>query len=161
MTRLETYENGVLVETTVLPPEPPTVSDALAAAARLVVADKVQADAITAADAPTLAPLFDPWRPGEDVQVGDLRRWGGTLVECLQAHTTQADWTPDATPALWRTYRDPEAETPAGWTQPTGAHDAYNIGDRVTFNGEVYESLIDGNVHSPAAYPDGWQVVTL
>src|SRR5690606_8614415 len=118
---------------------------------------RVQADAITVADAPILAPLFDPWRPGEDVQVGDLRRWGGTLVECLQAHTTQADWTPDATPALWRIYRDPD--TPAEWTQPTGAHDAYSKGARVTFDGQVWESLIDANVHSPAAYPAGWQLV--
>lgn len=151
---------GTLVREEPLPSEPPTVSDALAVAARLVVADKIAAEAITAAEATTLAPLFDPWRPDEAVEVGALRRWDGTLVECLQAHTTQADWTPAATPALWKIYRDPEAETPAEWVQPTGAHDAYSIGDRVTFEGEVYESKIDGNTYSPAAYPAGWQVIT-
>lgn len=46
------------------------------------------------------------------------------------------------------------------WKQPTGAHDAYNTGDRVTFNGQVYESLINGNVWSPADYPAGWQEIT-
>lgn len=38
-------------------------------------------------------------------------------------------------------------------------HDAYNTGDRMTFEGAVYESLIDANVHSPAAYPAGWQLI--
>lgn len=44
------------------------------------------------------------------------------------------------------------------WVQPTGAHDAYKKGDRVTFNGETYESVIDANVWSPSAYPAGWKV---
>ena len=43
------------------------------------------------------------------------------------------------------------------WVQPTGAHDAYQKGDKVRYNGNVYESLIDGNVWSPDAYPAGWQ----
>lgn len=53
---------------------------------------------------------------------------------------------------------DPPA--PADWIQPTGAHDAYNTGDRVTFEGQVYESVIDANTWSPAAYPAGWQLIT-
>lgn len=43
------------------------------------------------------------------------------------------------------------------WVQPTGAHDAYKVGDRVTFEGADYESTIAGNVWSPAAYPQGWR----
>ena len=43
------------------------------------------------------------------------------------------------------------------WVQPTGAHDAYNTGDRVTYNGRVYESTMDGNTWSPDAYPQGWE----
>lgn len=42
------------------------------------------------------------WRPGEDVEVGDRRYYNGAWYVCLQAHTTQADWTPDAVPALWQ-----------------------------------------------------------
>jgi hypothetical protein len=49
--------------------------------------------------------------------------------------------------------------TPDPWVQPTGAHDAYNTGDRVTFEGKVYESLINANTYSPTAYPAGWQEV--
>lgn len=45
----------------------------------------------------------------------------------------------------------------AAWVQPTGAHDAYNIGDKVTFNGHLWESLIDANVWSPTVYPAGWR----
>ena len=44
------------------------------------------------------------------------------------------------------------------WVQPTGAHDAYQTGDKVTYNGQHYVSKIDGNVWSPDAYPPGWEV---
>lgn len=46
------------------------------------------------------------------------------------------------------------------WVQPTGAHDAYNTGDKVTYNSKHYESIIDRNVWSPDTYPAGWQEVT-
>ena len=45
------------------------------------------------------------------------------------------------------------------WVQPTGAHDAYAKGDRVNFNGQDYESLIDGNTWSPSDYPAGWKAI--
>lgn len=54
-----------------------------------------------------------------------------------------------------------EPTAPPIWLQPLGAHDAYNTGDRVTFEGKVYESTIDGNVWSPAAYPAGWTEITV
>lgn len=52
----------------------------------------------------------------------------------------------------------PEPEEWPEWVQPTGAHDAYNTGDKVTYNGKHYTSLLDGNVWSPDAYPDGWEL---
>ena len=54
---------------------------------------------------------------------------------------------------------DPTDEWPE-FVQPTGAHDAYHIGDKITFNGKHYVSLLDGNVWSPAVYPAGWQEQT-
>lgn len=54
----------------------------------------------------------------------------------------------------------PEPEEWPAWVQPTGAHDAYNTGDKVTYNGQHYVSKIDGNVWSPEAYPAGWEVYT-
>lgn len=56
-----------------------------------------------------------------------------------------------------------EEQTPAtnitDFVQPTGAHDAYQIGDKVRYNGQTYESLINGNVWAPDVYPAGWKVV--
>ena len=46
------------------------------------------------------------------------------------------------------------------FVQPTGAHDAYKKGDKITFEGKHYISLIDANVYSPTAYPAGWQEQT-
>lgn len=45
------------------------------------------------------------------------------------------------------------------WVAPTGAHDAYRAGERVTFDGQVWESLIDGNVWSVHVHPQGWMLI--
>ena len=69
----------------------------------------------------------------------------------------------DQTAAGTETGSETETETETTypeWTQPTGAHDAYNVGDVVSYNGKVYKSLIAANVYSPEAYPAGWQEVT-
>lgn len=69
--------------------------------------------------------------------------------------TTPANvWQPGV--SGWREVVDEDAAPPE-WVQPTGGHDAYQTGDQVTFEGAVYESIIDGNVWSPADYPQGWK----
>lgn len=50
-----------------------------------------------------------------------------------------------------------EQPTAPEYRQPSGAHDAYKQGDRVTYNGQAYESTINGNVWAPDAYPQGWK----
>ena len=201
-------------------------------AMRAVIEDSVASlDDETAVTVPS---LFTPWTVGEAVEVGDRRYYAPRLYKAVQAHTTQADWTPDVTPALWAVLGDPgeagtiddpitaargmeyeyglyyfdpedgktylcerigeaeggkiilqylphelieqyfsaaeseETEEPAEpdtgdtypeWVQPTGAHDAYNTGDIVMYNGTAYRSLIDGNVWAPDAYPQGWEAV--
>ena len=74
-------------------------------------------------------------------------------------------WEPTAQSAQWEEIDasgnpvvPPPNEYPA-WVQPTGAHDAYKIGDKVTFESKRYTSKISGNTWSPAAYPAGWQLV--
>lgn len=52
-----------------------------------------------------------------------------------------------------------EPETYPEFVQPTGAHDAYQIGDRVLYNGKAYESTIANNAYSPDAYPQGWKLL--
>lgn len=107
-----------------------------------------------------VAGLFPDWEPGVAVAAGDVLAWDGTLVEVIQAHTTQADWTPDKVPALWTPVRKVAGAAPDEWVQPVGASDAYRKGDRVLFQGAVWESVIDANVWSPTAYPAGWKKVT-
>ena len=48
----------------------------------------------------------------------------------------------------------------AEFVHPTGVHDAYQKGTQVTYNGAVYESLIDANVYSPTDYPTGWKQIS-
>ena len=98
--------------------------------------------------------LYPAWRSETEYHAGDRVLHGGVLYKVLQAHTSQADWTPDITPALFVVVSLDEWPE---FVQPTGAHDAYKKGDKVTFEGKHYISLIDGNVYSPAAYPAGWQ----
>lgn len=98
--------------------------------------------------------LIAPWKIKESVEVGDRRRFDGALYKCVQAHTTQADWAPDITPALWVAV---SIEEYPEWVQPTGAHDAYNIGDKVTYNGNRYVCTVNGNVYAPDV--NGWTLI--
>lgn len=91
-----------------------------------------------------------PWRVGQAVKVGEVYYYAGNLYRVVQAHTTQADWTPNVTPALWVRFHE-VSEGPQPWQQPAGAHDAYQLGAHVTHNGHEWESLIPDNVWEPGA----------
>lgn len=67
-------------------------------------------------------------------------------IDALESGTSE---TPD----------EPTDEYPP-YVQPTGAHDAYNTGDKITYNGKKYECLMNGCVWSPDDYPQGWKEVT-
>ena len=102
--------------------------------------------------------LFPNWQTGTAYKVGIRVRYNGQLYRCEQAHTSQADWTPDATPALWTAVAEP-GEIPV-WVQPTGAQDAYRLGDKVhypTKDDPVYVSTIDYNTYAPNVA--GWDLV--
>lgn len=101
--------------------------------------------------AETVTALFPDWEDGKAYAVGDRVKYNGLLYRCVQAHTSQTDWTPDAVPALW--VRTSTEEWPE-WIQPTGAHDAYNQGDKVSHNEKHWVSDIDANVYEPGVY--GW-----
>lgn len=98
--------------------------------------------------------LYPAWKPNIGVVVGEKYQHLGLLYKVVQSHNTQLDWEPQDVPALFVRVAAPE-EIP-DWVQPTGAHDAYQTGDKVRFNGSVYESLIDANVWSPIEYAQGW-----
>ena len=83
--------------------------------------------------------------------------YGVKMVKCLQDHI-RMHYTPEETPALWLIIEHIEVGYPT-WKQPTGANDAYNIGDRVVFEGNNYESVINANVWSPKVYTQGWKKI--
>lgn len=101
--------------------------------------------------------LFPAWAIEKYYNEGDRVNYGGLLYKCVQEHTSQADWTPSETPALWVRVDDPGEEWPE-WRQPAGAHDAYEKGYKVSHNGKHWTSDVDGNVWEPGVY--GWTEVT-
>lgn len=110
---------------------------------------------------------FDEYKIGHDYQAGDIFSFEGQLFEVIQDHTSQADWLPGSTASLYKAYLNINIDNADGtvteiindFVQPTGSHDTYAKGDKVVFEGQVYESVIDNNAYSPSAYPQGWAVM--
>ncbi len=119
------------------------------------MAEKGDIDEVTASEH---TDLFLPWSINTSYQVGDLRNYDGSLYKCLQAHTSQDDWTPDISASLWKNLSMNESGIQE-WSQPISSVDAYNTGDEVMYNGVHYKSTIDNNVWAPDAYPQGWEIV--
>lgn len=108
-------------------------------------------------DALEAVELFPAWAGDTAYDLGVRVRYGDKLYRCEQAHTSQADWIPPDTPALWTEVAKP-GEIPV-WKQPTGAQDAYQTGDKVRYPdeaGAVYISTVDNNVWQPGVY--GWEL---
>ena len=109
-------------------------------------------------DALEAVELFPAWAADTAYTAGIRVRYADKLYRCEQAHTSQAGWEPPVTPALWTEVAEP-GEIPV-WKQPTGAQDAYRIGDKVhypTKEDAVYVSTIDYNTYAPDVY--GWELV--
>ena len=109
-------------------------------------------------DALEAVELFPAWMTDTAYTAGIRVRYGDKLYRCEQAHTSQADWTPPAVPALWTEVARP-GEIPV-WKQPTGAQDAYMTGDKVWYperDTTVWESTMDYNVYQPGVY--GWEEI--
>lgn len=109
-------------------------------------------------DALNAVELFPAWETDTSYVLDARVRYEDKLYKCVQAHTSQANWPPDITPALWTEVSKP-GEIPV-WKQPTGVQDAYTIGDKVhhpNAEGPVYISTVDGNVWEPGVY--GWDLV--
>ena len=137
-------------------PQPQTEPDyeqVLQAVKKMLSQDIAELSDEDALDIAALYPTFVS-KIGEQVNAGERLWYDGKLYKVVQSHTIQEDWTPDILPAL---YTEVSIVEWPDFVQPTSAADAYNIGDKVTYNGQHYISLIDGNVYSPEAYPAGWQ----
>ena len=101
--------------------------------------------------------LYDEWAVGVTYKVDTRIRYGEKLYKVLQDHTTQADWTPDVTPALYVEvgygYREIKENMMATEAFAKGEIGWWKEKDN------LYESLFDGNVYTPDSYPNGWQKV--
>ena len=98
--------------------------------------------------------LYPDWKSGVELSVGEVVLYADELYRVIQAHTSQADWTPDVAFPLFVKI---SVEDFPQWKQPTGAHDAYNTGDKVTYDDKHWQSEVDANIWQPGVY--GWTEV--
>ena len=102
--------------------------------------------------------VFPHWNGNSKEYVkGDKVLYNDVLYKVLQNHTSQEGWTPTSAPSLFAKVLTSEGEI-LDWEQPSSTN-PYMKGDKVKFNGKIYESVIDNNVWSPEAYPQGWKEV--
>ena len=106
-------------------------------------------------DAVEAVELFPTYERDHDYTIGDRFRYLGKLYRVEQTHHSQADWIPSELPALYTEIAEPG--TIPEWKQPTGAQDAYRLGDKVRHNDKVWQSTIDYNTYEPGVY--GWEEV--
>ena len=116
-------------------------------------------------DAMEVATIFDPWEVGKTYKAGTFVTYGTNAVgdpqlyKVAQTHTSQADWTPNAVASLYIPIGLDDSGYPV-WSAPTGAHDAYALGDIVNHNGVLYESKIAGNTTVPGTDDRYWAEVS-
>lgn len=104
--------------------------------------------------------VFPAWDGnGKQYKTGDRVQYNGVLYKVLQDHTSQSTWTPSDAPSLFSKVLTSTTGEPQEWQQPDSTN-PYMKGDKVLFNGKVYESIIDNNVWSPTNYPAGWKEIT-
>ncbi len=111
---------------------------------------------------------YKPYQIGKTYEENEKFTYKDKVYEVIQAHRSQTTWLPESTPALYKEYLNVKIQNQDGSTtevvaefkQPTGAHDAYNKGDKVLFKGKIYQSKIDANTFSPEQFADGWEEVT-
>lgn len=104
--------------------------------------------------------LYPLWAVGVTLAVDARVRYGDKLYRVLQEHTTQENWTPDATPALYvevapqGEYREIKDNM-----LPT---EAFALGEIGWYKEKdnLWKSLIDANTYTPETYPAGWEQVT-
>ena len=116
---------------------------------------------LTETESMEIADLYEPWMPGKKYPVGKILKFGVNqdgetqLYSVITEHTSQDDWKPGTAPSLFK----PIGFTDEGvsiWTQPLGAHDAYNKGDIVSHNDKLWVNDIDANTYEPGVY--GWSI---
>ena len=121
----------------------------------------VQSANLTDEKAMEVADLYPEWAEKKAYTENEIVKYGVNdngetqLYKVIQAHTSQADWTPDTAASLYKKIGFTD-EGVSIWTQPLGATDAYMKGDVVSFENQLWISTADNNVWQPGVY--GWEV---
>lgn len=121
----------------------------------------VQSANLTDEQAMQITDLYPDWAAMKAYAADEIVKFGVNadgetqLYKVIQAHTSQADWTPDTAASLYKKIGFTD-EGVSIWTQPLGATDAYMKGDVVSFENQLWESTVDNNVWQPGVY--GWEV---
>lgn len=102
--------------------------------------------------------LLPQWEAGIQYTIDKKILYNDIVYKVLQSHTSQSDWTPDVAVSLFARVLIPDEDTIPDWEQPDSTN-PYMTGDKVRYNGHVYESIIDNNIWSPEAYPAGWKLI--
>lgn len=103
--------------------------------------------------------VYQSWNDFEDgyeFKKDERCEYKEKLWKCLQNHDKQINREPDIAVSLWVIAY--VGEYPE-WKQPTGAHDAYNIGDKCSYEGKKYISKINGNTTVPGSDERYWEEV--
>lgn len=108
-----------------------------------------------AVEAPAVYPI---WREGIQYKIEDRILYNKTLYRVITEHISQTDWAPDAAVSLFTKILIPDENIIYPWEQPESTN-PYMKGDKVSYNGKIYECLIDYNTYSPIDYPFGWQEI--
>ena len=112
---------------------------------------------LTEAEAVAATCLYPKWNGnGVAYAKGQRVQYDGVLYTVLQAHTSQAGWTPTGAPSLFAKVLIPDPTVIPEWEQPESTN-PYAKGDKVAHNGKTWVSDIDGNVWEPGVY--GWTEV--
>lgn len=122
---------------------------------RLLTSDILNSPTIKTEELEALVTVYPQFRENKAYIIDEVFVYNNELYKVVQAHTSQANWLPNELPALYTKYTPPGQI--AEWVQPTGAQDDYNLGDKVTHNGNTWESTTANNVWEPGVY--GWIIV--
>lgn len=102
--------------------------------------------------------LYPHWTGDSMHYPKDYRvQYNEVVYKCLQEHDSQPTWTPTDAPSLWAEVLATEGEVKP-WKRPDSTN-TYMIGDKVSYNGKVYECTMDYNSYSPDEYPQGWKLL--
>lgn len=141
---------GAITQIWEMVPETGTVTEAMERLA------KMNAMSLPDNEALEVVALFPKWHYDTVYSAGTKVQYEGKLYKCLQDHTSQKDWTPNAAPSLWAEVLPGQDGKVGQWLQPDSTN-GYRMGDVVTHNGKRWKSTADNNVWEPGSTGAPWQ----